>query len=527
MNRWLMPCLVIGLVSAITLSTFALSAFTLSTFTLSTLSPLVAQPQTTTQGVEPPIRTQKRPLPTAVKPIVALPTPLCAAGRPTYSSAPTACYATAPSIGKLPPPHQVGGTMAPDAMPQTPGTRQPAVTHHAMTIADLINHQRAQVGLMPLTLVPALTQAAYRHSVDMGEQVTPTHQGTDGSSGGERMLAAGYLWQGWAEVIGWGFTEPTSVVEWWLNHAEHRAILLSPAFTEFGVGYVALDNTPWQSYWTINFGRPLQHRALTESGAPVLPLTQEAPPPLYVTPEPIVAQSEMSRPNSGSIDGCPVTSSQTYTLIPMTGIDLSHPAPIHADLNLAQRGYEAVPGQANFTDLTGPIDDDAPQLAQLFTADQPIHFTKLYQVYDWDWHCGDHGCRSEPLTAPEATMIGLQTEPGAPLRSPARQASIYHDDSGEAYVAAVLYAEANRLTLAYTRDGSVAQGYVVHLEQICVDPMLVQRYTAADRDGRQQLPALRHNQRFGVAQGQEVRLAIRDRGAFLDPRSRKDWWQGF
>jgi hypothetical protein len=90
-----------------------------------------------------------------------------------------------------------------------------------------------------------------------------------------------------------------------------------------------------------------------------------------------------------------------------------------------------------------------------------------------------------------------------------------------------LYAEANRLTLAYTRDGSVAQGYVVHLEQICVDPLLVQRYSEADRDGRWQLPALRHDQSFGVARTTEVRLAIRDRGTFLDPRSRKDWWRGF
>jgi hypothetical protein len=55
----------------------------------------------------------------------------------------------------------------------------------------------------------------------------------------------------------------------------------------------------------------------------------------------------------------------------------------------------------------------------------------------------------------------------------------------------------------------------------------VQRYSEADRDGRWQLPALRHDQSFGVARTTEVRLAIRDRGTFLDPRSRKDWWRGF
>jgi hypothetical protein len=34
-----------------------------------------------------------------------------------------------------------------------------------------------------------------------------------------------------------------------------------------------------------------------------------------------------------------------------------------------------------------------------------------------------------------------------------------------------------------------------------------------------------NGQRLGVADAGVVTLAIRDRGTFLDPRSRKDWWQ--
>lgn len=505
MNRWLIPFLVIGLVS---------------TIALSALSPLFPLLHATAQPVESPNHAPNRapnpapkhPLPTAVKPIVALPTaartPVSHVDWSTPIAQPSAPVPNAPAVD-----HPVSS--AP----------QPAV---GLAIAELINRQRVQVGLAPLKLAPALAQAAYRHSMDMGKQPLPTHQGTDGSSGGERMAAAGYTWQGWAEVIGWGFTEPASMVEWWLNHAEHRAILLSPAFTEVGVGYVALDDTPWKSYWTVNFGRPRQSRPLVDAGAPTPPLGQEAlPAPVAVTPAPLAEENAGNTPSSGSIDGCPVTSTQSYTLIPMTGVDLSHPAPIHADLNLAQRGYAAIAIPPAFTDISGPVDDAAPQLAQLFVNSQPIHFTALYQVYDWDWRCGEHGCRQGPLTTPAATLLGLQSEPGAPLRSPARQASIYRDSNGDDYVAVALYAEANRLTLAYTRDGSVAQGYVVHLEQICVDPLLLQRYTEANRNGRQQLPALRHDQSFGVARTSEVRLAIRDRGAFLDPRSRKDWWRGF
>lgn len=497
MNRWLMPFLLIGLVS---------------TIALSALSPLFPLLHATAKPVESPDRAPRLPIPTAVKPVVAMPAPI---RTPVSSFNPSTLIAPspAPTVSETLLIEQFAGAEPPDAEHVVMDTTQPTFT---LTVVELINRQRAAIGLAPLTLVPALTQAAYRHSLDMSKQRAPTHQGTDGSSGGERMLAAGYQWQGWAEAIGWGFTEPTDMVEWWLNHGEHRAILLSPAFTELGVGHVTLVDTPWKSYWTINFGRPRPSHPLVESGAPV-----------SIPPVPLADQAADNTPSSGSIDGCPVTSTQRYAQIPMTDVDLSHPAPLHADLNLAQRGYEVVALPPTFIDLGGPVDGDAPQLAQLFVDRQPIHFMALYQVRDWAWGCGGHGCRQAPLTTPEATLLGLRTTAGAPLRAPARQASIYRDSNGDEYVAVALYAEENRLTLAYTRDGSVAHGYVVHLEQICVDPLLVQRYVEADRNGRQTLPALRHDQSFGVARSNEVQIAIRDRGAFLDPRSRKDWWRSF
>lgn len=378
--------------------------------------------------------------------------------------------------------------------------------------------------MRPLTVVPTLTLAAYRHSIDMATQSTPAHQGSDGSSGGGRMLAAGYQWQAWAEVIGWGFTDPASLVLWWLNDAEHRAVLLSPAFTEFGIGYASSSNTPWQEYWTVNFGQPVVANMSSTVAISAPALLSQAPS----------ANAETDREEAAPIHNlpeadtaCPRTTTQPYALIPMAGVDLSHPAPLHGDLNLAQRGYTAGAAQAHLIDIGGPVDPDAPQLSQLFAADQPLQISGVYQVADWQWACGEHGCRGAALTTPEVTLLGLASQPGTAVYAPARQADIYRDETGNVYVAVVLYAEKHRLTLAYTRDGSVANGYVIHLEQICVDPGLLQLYDEADHAGRQQLPALQPHQPLGTAAAAEVQVAIRDRGAFLDPRSRKDWWHGY
>ena len=67
-------------------------------------------------------------------------------------------------------------------------------------------------------------------------------------------------------------------------------------------------------------------------------------------------------------------------------------------------------------------------------------------------------------------------------------------------------------------------GYTVHLENVCVDPNLLALYRESDRQGRASLPALRNGETLGFTAGEETQVAIRDRGTFMDPRSRKDWW---
>lgn len=541
MNRWLMPFLMIGLVSTIALLALSPLALSMTATTDQPTGPTRAESNSTAQLNS--LSTKKTPLPPRTAPFAAptlaerAATPLIRRPALAQLLAPRACYGRSPAPEGLPSDKQVGGRLPAAPVAYSPETSRPDNTINAVTppsaalvvtLADLINQHRQQAGLPPLTLVPTLTTAAYRHSFDMATQSTPAHQGSDGSSGGSRMLMAGYQWQVWAEVIGWGFVDPATMVAWWLNDAEHRAVLLSAAFTEFGIGYATHSNTLWQTYWTVNFGRPSTTAVGSEPVAvstitvPQAPTPTTAPDsaPLLVQPPVVIAPPQTHT-------ACPTQSTQSYALIPMEGVDLTHPGAVHGDLNLAQRSYTPVTAQAHLIDLAGPVDPDAPQLAQLFAGNHPMRMTSLYQVADWQWQCGDHGCRGAALSTPEVTLLGLQAEPGTALSAPERQTSIYRDNTGTDYVAVVLYAESSRLTLAYTRDGSVANGYTVHLEEVCVDPNLVQRYTEADRNGRQQLPALQHGQTFGSAATSEVGIAIRDRGAFLDPRSRKDWWRGY
>lgn len=218
--------------------------------------------------------------------------------------------------------------------------------------------------------------------------------------------------------------------------------------------------------------------------------------------------------------GCATTSGNTYTLIPMEAADIQHPDNQHGDLNLALRGYQPSNAAKDYVSYTGEVDAGAPQLAALFADQRRPLITNVYQVRDWRWDCGAHGCAGDWLTKYDVTLMGIATTPGETIFLPKRAAEIY----GGGYVAVVLYAEENRLTFGYTRDGTVANGYATHLENFCVDPNLLFQYRTGNADGRWQLPGLHNGEPLGTANG-ELLVAMRDRGAFMDPRSTQDWWR--
>lgn len=219
--------------------------------------------------------------------------------------------------------------------------------------------------------------------------------------------------------------------------------------------------------------------------------------------------------------GCPASSGNQYTSIPVTGAPATHPDALHGDLNLALRGYVPAEAALSLVDINGPTDGDAPQLAGVLG--RLPSFGRAYRARDWNWACGELGCRGGELGNVEVSLVALQSSPGEAVYAPSRGAEIY----GGGYVALVVYADASRLTLGYTREDSVANGYAVHLEEFCVDPNLLGLYQANNAAGRGSLPAVRNGESVGTARYHQVVVGVRDRGSFTDPRSRKDWWRGY
>lgn len=264
---------------------------------------------------------------------------------------------------------------------------------------------------------------------------------------------------------------------------------------------------------------PLLHMTPTSQGV----AASSAPPAevaLLSPPAPERGEGSRSGDIQAAAISCPATSDHAYTLIPMEAADTNHPDNLHGDLNLSLRGYQPATAATALTTYNGDVDQGAPQLTGLFADQRRATISSVYQVRDWRWDCAEHGCPGDWLTNYDVTLMGVATTLGEPVLFPKREAEIY----AGGYIAVVLYAEETRLTISYTRDGSVAHGYSTQLENFCVDPNLLAQYREGNAGGRNQLPGLHKGDPVGVAFHGELLVAIRDRGMFMDPRSEHDWW---
>jgi hypothetical protein len=253
-----------------------------------------------------------------------------------------------------------------------------------------------------------------------------------------------------------------------------------------------------------------------------LPTSAQTPAPATVVLPPVQLYIPMIAGGLATkISGCPETSSNSYGTLPIREPRRPDPPPLlDPDLNLAIRGYKVTSSTLELINMNGPTDDDAPQLAHLFQPVRVPAISAVHQVHDWDWACRTGGCLGQPIDDPEITLIEMETLPSEALYAPSRNAYI-----GSDFIALVLYAEQTRLTFAYTAEDTPAGGYVVHVENFCVDPNLLALYQEVHEAGRANLPGLRRGESIGSALDEKVLVAVRDSGSFMDPRSAKDWWQ--
>lgn len=219
------------------------------------------------------------------------------------------------------------------------------------------------------------------------------------------------------------------------------------------------------------------------------------------------------------------------------------PAWNHADKNLDLRSYNL-----DLVDTKGlvhvnpdPLETkQPPQFATFFNPYRVPTFSNVYRVNNWNWATSPSpGTRGTPVTVPPVTVVGFQTTPGEQLHVPT---SDY--DIGGGMEVIVIFADANSITFKYTREDSTQpNGYTLHVDNICTDTNLLALYNQLDSPSgpRYQyhwtgfhtysynLPNLPAGQVFGTAFGTEIRVAIVDTGAFLEPRActsgGRHWWE--
>lgn len=119
----------------------------------------------------------------------------------------------------------------------------------------ITNEERKTAGLPPLHETRLLRHAAQLQATQMAhigrlDHVLPSEPYPRPE---DRLAAAGYEWQAWAENLAFGF-DPAAVVAGWMASPGHRANILNPTYTETGAGF-ALDRSGRQYYAQV-FGRP-------------------------------------------------------------------------------------------------------------------------------------------------------------------------------------------------------------------------------------------------------------------------------
>jgi uncharacterized protein YkwD len=143
------------------------------------------------------------------------------------------------------------------------GGAQAARSYSAQETAFInsLNQYRAANGLQPLLLSDAISEACYRHNHDMAEYEFFSHYSVDSdwfaasATPWTRMSASGYTYStSKAENIAAGQSTAAEVLADWKASSGHNANMLSSAYKVVGVSFYTLAGSPYDYYWTTDFG---------------------------------------------------------------------------------------------------------------------------------------------------------------------------------------------------------------------------------------------------------------------------------
>lgn len=127
-------------------------------------------------------------------------------------------------------------------------TTDEAVRAYEREVIRLVNAERTQRGLVPLTENWELSRVARWKSQDMKDARYFSHTSPTYGTPFQMIRAFGLSYRSAGENIAMGYATPAAVVEGWMNSAGHCANILNASYTQIGVGYVASGH-----YWTQMF----------------------------------------------------------------------------------------------------------------------------------------------------------------------------------------------------------------------------------------------------------------------------------
>lgn len=123
-------------------------------------------------------------------------------------------------------------------------------------VADL-NNYRAQYGLNPVTIDTRLIEASRIHADDLAQAGIISHDGTDGSSHGDRAHRVGYNFTIAGENVATGQKSWDQVFKAWQDSPGHNENLLRPDVSEFGIALVYEPRTTYSTYWAMLVAEPM------------------------------------------------------------------------------------------------------------------------------------------------------------------------------------------------------------------------------------------------------------------------------
>ncbi|HJV17777.1 MAG TPA: CAP domain-containing protein [Bacillales bacterium] len=149
-------------------------------------------------------------------------------------------------------PRTGGGTKTPQA--PTTNKAQPSsqstagISKIAMQVIDLTNAERKKNGLQPLKADASLSKVAQTKTNDMESKHYFSHTSPTYGSPFDMMRDFGVTYRTAGENIAMGQPTAQQVVNAWMNSEGHRKNILSPNYTNIGVGFTQTGN-----YWSQMF----------------------------------------------------------------------------------------------------------------------------------------------------------------------------------------------------------------------------------------------------------------------------------